>query len=220
MSLSKKTARYLALAGAIGVILAIASYLIIHYDVTWDQVKDMVRNAPGWIFFAALVLLPPLGLPLSLFLFAIGARFGIAVGVLLACLAVFTHHAIALYLSRFISRLFSLDRKQSKLWKTLEQKAQGNSSKLLFLWGLLPGLPYVVKLYLPLAMGVKATPYLCWNSAGHVLGTILFVGFGNAVFEGLSIEIIVIIAVGAVLSIGLKLYRNSLKQEAATNDAT
>ncbi|MDQ8181120.1 VTT domain-containing protein [Pelagicoccus sp. SDUM812005] len=223
-TLNKKEGSILAVI-ALALLVAAAVYLAIHYELSWEQVKSSVQEAPAWIFLVSLVLLPPLGLPLSLFLFAVGARFGLVLGATVACAAIVAHHGISLYLSRFVSRFVSTNKKQEGLWQTLEKKTGGNSSKLLFLWGLLPGLPYIVKLYLPLAMGVKHSPYLRWNSAGHALGAILFVSFGNAVFQGVNAGVIIVIVVGIALSIGVKLYRDKLKRdsderEPATNDAT
>lgn len=207
--------KILAIAGVIVMVAGLLSYLYYQYDITWEQVKESVQNAPGWIFITTLFLLPPLGLPLSLFLFAVGARFGLWIGALLACGAVVGHHFIAVAISHTFSRFFSVSQSQQKLWQTLEQKTGGNSKKLLFLWGLLPGLPYIVKLYLPLGMGVKNSPYLRWNSAGHAIGAIMFVGFGNAVFGGLSVGVIVIIIAGIALSIGLKIFRDRINKAAS-----
>ncbi|MBC2608060.1 hypothetical protein [Pelagicoccus albus] len=209
----KPTKTRIAFSAAIFVALAIVAWrLVVTYDITWDEFKDAVQNAPAWIFLLTLVFLPPLGLPLSIFLFAVGARFGLGVAASVACLAIVAHHVIALGLSNTVSRFVSTSQQQEGLWQKLEEKAGGNSSKLLFLWGLLPGLPYVVKMYLPLAMGVKASPYLKWNSSGHALGAILFVGFGNAVFDGVGVGAIIIIGLGIILSVAIKLYKHRLKK--------
>lgn len=193
-------------------IAALAVFLHYQYGITWKDVKDEVQEAPAWIFTTSLLLLPPLGFPLSIFLFAVGARFGLWVGGALACAAIIGHHFIAFGISNTFTTLSSANDTQKGLWQSLEEKAGGNSSKLLFLWGLLPGLPYIVKLYLPLAMGVKAAPYLWWNSSGHVLGALLFVGFGNAVFGGLSKSVIVVIGIGIAVSVAIKIYRDRLRK--------
>ncbi|MDQ8187397.1 hypothetical protein [Pelagicoccus sp. SDUM812002] len=220
MNTTDKKTRSIMAGAILATIVAVSVYLTFHYDITWEQVKSTVQNAPAWIFLVTLVFLPPLGLPLSIFLFAVGARFGLVLGATVACGAIIAHHLISLYLIRYISGFFSSNQNQKGLWQTLEKKSGGNSSKLLFLWGLLPGLPYVVKLYLPLAMGVKASPYLRWNSAGHVIGAILFVSFGDAIFEGVNPGVVIVIILGIALSIGLKIYRDRLKKNGGKQKAT
>lgn len=212
MTTSRQKKKIVVATLAVAILALVILYLNQTYDINWQDAKTSIQKAPAWIFLVTLIFLPPFGVPLSLFLFAVGARFGLWNGALIACCAIVGHHAVAIGMSRVFSQFISTNESQTGLWQKLERKAGGNSSKLLFLWGLLPGLPYIVKLYLPLAMGVKASPYLRWNSSGHALGAVLFVAFGNAVFEGLSVGAITVIILGIVLSLGLKIYRDRLKR--------
>lgn len=193
----------------------LALYYYFRYEPSWEEIKTMVQDAPAWIFFATLALLPPFGMPLSIFLFAVGARFGILGGATAACIAIVVHHLIAAGMSSLITDDSSSSNVQSSIWEKLVRKSGGNSSKLLLLWGLLPGLPYVVKLYLPLTMGVKRLPYIQWNTLGHLIGAVLFVSVGSAIFSGISIPIVIAIAVALIISIALKIYRKRLKQSPA-----
>lgn len=209
--------KWAGVAAAAVVSGGIIAFLVYSYEVSWADIRSAVRAAPAWIFILALVLAPPVGMPLSLFLLAIGARFGVPLGTVIACVAVFLHHLLALGLGNTVSRFFSANQNQTQLWEMLEKRAGNNSEKLLFLWGLLPGLPYIVKLYLPLAMGANKKGYLIWNGAGHILGAFLFVGFGSALFEGVSMEAVILIALGVAASVGFRIYRRKTKTRTTMN---
>lgn len=212
---SSKTIRISVVSTVLLFSLSIGLYYYFKYEPTWDEIKSSVQEAPAWIFLTTLVLLPPLGMPLSIFLFAVGARFGIVGGACAACIAIALHHIIALGISIFLSGDEKPSGTQASLWTKLEEKAGGNASKLLLLWGLLPGLPYVVKLYLPLTMGVSKAPYIQWNTLGHLIGAIIFVSVGSALFTGLTLPIIIIVALAVAASIALKVYRRRVSQNAA-----
>lgn len=210
-----KQIRVLIVATVAAALVGTLAYLYIVQGITWEETKESVRTAPAWIFLLTLIFLPPLGLPLSIFLFAVGARFDILTGSIIACSAIVAHHLITIGLSKIAADFINFGAKGSRIWNALEVKTNGNNNMLLFLWGLSPGLPYVAKLYVPLAMGADYKTYLKWNSAGHAIGAILFVSFGNAIFDGLGATVIVLIALGIALSIAAKLFYNRLKETEA-----
>lgn len=189
-------------------------YLAIRYNLTLDQVRELIEASPLWIFLIALMLLPPLGLPLSIVLVAVGARFGFLYGTLIACAAIFVHHIIAIG----VKKLFNTDKPQPPLnknatfWNKLEDRTGGNTSMLLFLWGVIPGTPYTVKLYLPLAVGAHPVQFIKCSSAGHLIGTVFFVGVGKAMFDGAIEVILAILVLGIILSLGLNLLRNKINK--------
>lgn len=190
-------------------LVACGLYYGIKNPVSLREIQATIENAPGWIFLLALLVLPPLAVPLSIFLVAVGARFDFVYAAIAASLAIVAHHLIAVGISRLFSQQFKVTR-GSNLWKKLEEKTGGNTSKLLFFWGLTPGIPYVVKLYLPLAMGVRAVPFVKWNGSGHLLGGLMFVGLGQALFQGVSGWVIGFIGLGIISSLVFTVYKKRL----------
>jgi len=190
------------------IIAMITTYFIYQNGLlSIDDMRRYVEKAPVWIVVFSLFLLPPLAVPISIFLIATGARFGFVQGVLLASIAIIIHHLIALGISRLLSNPNAKPSRGASLWEKLEAKTSGHSAKLLFLWGITPGLPYSVKLYLPLAMGARPSDYVIWNGLGHVLGALMFIGLGQAIFRESSGFIIIILIAVIMLSIVITLYR-------------
>lgn len=190
--------------------IGIAWYLIDRYDVSLKDAREAIDQAPAWIFLLTLLVLPPVGFPLSIFLVAAGARFGLVYGSLAAITAIVGHHLIAIGLATFFSSKKASSKRGASLWAKLERKAGSDSWKMLLFWGLIPGPPYSVKLYLPLAMGASRTVFVKWCAAGHLIGTIIFVGLGEAILQGQRSTLIVVVSLAIILSVGLSLFRKKL----------
>ncbi len=193
-------------AAAIGGLL----YYAYRHDIGFDEAKDRIQSAPWWIFVAAMIALPPMALPLSIFLVASGARFGLVNGSLIACASIVAHHFIAVGIHGLFSERENRHAKGSHFWQMLERKSGGNTSKLLLLWGLIPGCPYSVKLYLSLSMGARPMQFVRWSSIGHVIGAIAFVAFGKAVFKGPSLAVFIVLGLGIAFSVGIAFYRRRM----------
>ncbi|MDQ8204325.1 VTT domain-containing protein [Pelagicoccus sp. SDUM812003] len=181
MSLRRK----LIAGGLAALVVGVVVYALHKNGYSWKDFETMLRNAPAWIFLLLLVVLPPLGVPLSIFMLAVGARFGYFLGALTACGALVGHHLIAIWLSSAAKGLLGENVQGNRLWKRLERKVgENHGGKLVFLFAFIPGPPYWIKLYLPLAMGVSLRLYLWFSTTAHMIGVFLFVGLGSALLKG------------------------------------
>lgn len=181
---------------------------------TWDDLERVLSNAPAWIFILLLLLLPPLGAPLTIFLIAVGARLGFLDGSLLASAAIFAHHLMAVGLSALASKFFGTDGRGMDLWRRLESKVgEDHVGKLVFLFAFVPGPPYIIKLYLPLAMGVSPKLFVWMSTVAHLLGVLLFVGLGGALLAQNPKVIVAFVAALVTFAIVMGIYKRKQLKE-------
>lgn len=169
-----------AVAAGAAALMGAAAWIGHANGYTLEKLEADVTQAPLAIFVAALLILPPLGVPLTIILFAIGARMGIFHGSLVGCGAIVVHHFIAAGASVLVKKTGLSEGEGAEIWRHLERKFGDHSNKLLFLFGLIPGPPYVIKLYLPLAMGARRWVFIWYSSTAHLIGAVVFVSLGGA----------------------------------------
>lgn len=207
--------------GALGAAaVAVLVYLSLRTGYSWDDFEETLLQAPGWIFIVMLLLLPPLGVPLTIFMLVIGARFGYFNGVAIASAAVFAHHLIAIGLNSVMRRWLGESQRGRELWSRLEgMVGKDHMGKLVFLFALIPGPPYLIKLYLPLAMGVSRKLYFWCSASAHLVGLALFVGLGRALLEGNGLLISIFALALAILYVVVLLIRRKQAGDRARREA-
>lgn len=146
------------------------------------QIKDFVLNPNAqteW-YLLALVFLPVLGIPVSLFCIMAGVKFGFAWGMLVIGLAMFGHMLICFaamhsYIKPLVKRF--LDR------RGYQAPDMNESSQVNWAIGLvaLPVLPYMVKNILVASGSLPLRTYMAINWPLQLLHAVPYVMFSGAV---------------------------------------
>ena len=107
-----------------------------------------------------------------------------------------------------------------ELWSRLEKMVgKDHMGKLIFLFALVPGPPYLIKLYLPLAMGVSRKLFFWCSASAHLVGVALFVGLGRALLEGNELLISIFVLALAILFVGLRVIQRKQSGEKEQREA-
>lgn len=145
--------RYKLIAAAAALVLlgSAGIWVFIEFDLFHRIMALINEKTPAGLFISLMAVLPLVGAPLSLFLFFLGVKFGLAKGLLLVLVMMPFHLLVAYFLSWAVRRplvKYLVDRKNYQIPVVPENKAFIFS----FLFLTFPVFPYVVKLYmLPLA---------------------------------------------------------------------
>jgi uncharacterized membrane protein YdjX (TVP38/TMEM64 family) len=188
----------IALAGLL--VISVAVYLLVKYDL-FHQVTALINeNTPAKLFIPLMVVLPLVGVPLTFFLLLVGMKFGTLNGLLLLEAIIPVHILIAYLLATCVRNpieSYLVKRKNYQIPEVPEDKA------FLFSFFTLtfPVFPYSVKLYLLPLAGVKFR-YCFWlNWAMQGIMCIPFVLLGrsaadlNAVMFGVTVLMIIVMFV-------------------------
>jgi uncharacterized membrane protein YdjX (TVP38/TMEM64 family) len=181
----------LALAAACGAGL----YILVRFDL-YHQITTLVneRTPPG-LFIALMLVLPMVGAPMSLFLFLLGLKFGIAYGLLILGIIMPVQILIAYAVARVFRsavETYLVVKKGYRIPRIPSDRAFFYSVFFLAF----PGVPYAPKLYLlPLAaipfnycfwlnwaiQGTLAIPFVMLGKSAADMSLVLF-GLTVAVF--------------------------------------
>jgi uncharacterized membrane protein YdjX (TVP38/TMEM64 family) len=167
---------------ASGLFIGIAIGYGIHaFGDQWSR-EDVVsfgRRVPAWILLPSFLILPLLGLPISLFLLLIGLRFGFWWGLALSTAAMY-FHTFAAY--RIAHGLF---RRRVRRWlvkkqfglPTIKVRHQGWFTVL---FAAIHGPPYFVKLYALALTDIPLRIHLLYGAPTYIVFAIPPLAFGNA----------------------------------------
>lgn len=171
--------RRLILAGIL-VALVVAVAWIFHTlpDGTW---KRMVNGLPLWELLTALVFLPLVGFPVSVLYVAVGARFGIAVGLVYTGLATVAHLCLSYLIGRHARRpLLAIIEWTG--WSLPDIHPSGARPFALWL-ALVPGLSYSLKNYMPALVGLPfRASFTCYLPV-HLMTAIIGLALGGATMK-------------------------------------
>lgn len=179
----------------------------------FGQGMEVLRSAGPGFFFAAMVLLPAAGAPVSLFSITAGSLFGDWLGMplvaLLCALAIIANVSLSYLLARGILRSL-LQRLISRLGYPLPAIGSADIDVIVLL-RVTPGVPFFVQNYL---LGVAAVPfkrYLLVSCLVALPINAAFLLFGAGVFEGDSKStltgLLILVAAVAAIRLVRKLYR-------------
>ncbi|MBW1990367.1 MAG: VTT domain-containing protein, partial [Deltaproteobacteria bacterium] len=156
-------------------------------------------------FVALFALLPPVGVPISVFLIMAGARYGLAGGMGLTLLLMPLHLLACYFLG---GRFFKEPVKKmarNRGW-TIPSVSGGRSGLYAFFFMVFPGIPYTPKNYLLALTNISLGQYLAASLPAHTLTNLPFVGLG-ALVTGQSP---VLAAVFLVLVVALYVFGHAL----------
>lgn len=135
---------------AIGMLVVAALGLVAYFNresLTKESIIAFGQSLPAGLLILAFLILPLLGVPLSIFLVLAGLRFGLAWGMVVTTACIFFHH----YLGYWIAHSYL----RTKILRYAERKGHqvpkvGDESPVWFtvLFTSIHGPPYTFKLYL------------------------------------------------------------------------
>jgi uncharacterized membrane protein YdjX (TVP38/TMEM64 family) len=171
------------IAGTAGVLLVAAViYLIYRYEPAAILAEYLARGIHPGLFLFMMLILPLLGVPITIFLVLVGIKFGIVQGVLLSAVIMLGHMAITYYLVHSFMRKWItalLKHYNVSIPKLKDDKNRGHA----FIFMLIPGPPYVVKNNLLALAEVGFVPYMIINWTAQFGLSIPFIILGGGVME-------------------------------------
>lgn len=175
--------KFKLLAGAaLLVLLAATLYLILTFDL-FHRVTALVNDkTPPVLFLGLMLALPLAGVPLTLFLLFVGAKFGLFTGILLLEAVLPLQMAAAFLLAHGVRKplaAYLVNRRQYRIPVVPDH----HELMFSFFFITFPGFPYAVKLYLLPLAGVKFR-YCVWlNWAINGVMCIPFVLLGKSAMD-------------------------------------
>ncbi|MDF1578594.1 MAG: hypothetical protein P1P81_09160 [Desulfobulbales bacterium] len=177
-----QTGRAALAGGAALVLLVVAIYLIYRYEPAVALGEYLASRINPVIFLALMLVLPVVGIPITIFLVLVGIKFGIVQGLLLSaaimpCHMALTYYLVHSFLRKWISALL-------KPYNVSIPKLKGRENRLrALIFMLIPGLPYAVKNNLLALAEVGFVPYMIINWLAQFGLSIPFIILGGAVME-------------------------------------
>lgn len=191
------------IAAAVVGCLVLAFYLMIRFNLIQQATEIIDKSTPAPLFLLLMLVLPLFGVPLSVFIFVLGVKFGIGYGILLLEI-IMPFHILASYLIARTVRQpiknFLVNRKNYHIPEIPENKVAVFS----FLFLAVPVLPYAAKNYiLPLAgVPFRYCMWLNWVIQGTL--SIPFVILGKSTADMNLLLFGITLGVLAVLFMGLR----------------
>jgi uncharacterized membrane protein YdjX (TVP38/TMEM64 family) len=184
----------------LGVMGAAGLYLLFRFDL-YHQVTAIVNErTPAGLFILLMLVLPMVGVPMSLFLFLLGIKFGIGYGLLILEIIM----PLQIFVAYWMARFFRLPMEEYLVVKKGYQIPRIPSDRtfvfsVFFLF--FPGVPYAAKIYL-LPLAAVPFNYCFWLNWG-IQGTlsIPFVLLGksaadmNVILLGLTLALCLLLLV-------------------------
>lgn len=178
------------------------AYLWNAQHITEDELRAWAAQAHPGLVFALVFLLPLLGFPISITLVLVGIRFGFAGGMAVVAAVVLGQLLIGLPLGR--GPLHGLAKKLfGARIDALARAGWQHQAVVTFLTTLIPGPPYIGKVYGLAAARVPAVLYLGIGWPVYVVTSIPLVGLGGSAMH-LSTERLLLfggLAVGLALAL-------------------
>jgi uncharacterized membrane protein YdjX (TVP38/TMEM64 family) len=175
--------RKAAAAGtAVIIMVTTAVYIFHYYDPSLILTEYLSRRIHPGIFISLMLILPLLGVPLSIFLVLVGIKFGIVPGLLLSAVIMLCHMALTYYLVHSFLRNWITTL--LKPYKVSIPKLRNDRNRWhAFVFMLIPGLPYVAKNNLLALAEMPFVPYMAINWTAQFGLSIPFIILGSAIME-------------------------------------
>jgi len=191
------------------VVLAAASFLLGDLlDEAWVDAHVRGQGVQGeLLFLLAGCLLSSVGLSRQLIAFLSGYAFGFLPGVLLATLAVVAGCILTFFVSRYLLRVFLLQRYAGRIDR-MGRFVHENTFVMTLLIRLLPlGSNLMVNVAAGVS-GVRSVPFFLGSALGYLPQTLIFalVGSGTSVDQFWQVAVAMVLFVAATV-LGIWLYR-------------
>ncbi|MFA5265653.1 MAG: VTT domain-containing protein [Opitutaceae bacterium] len=207
----KKRRQFIAAGGIALAVLSILIAILCNAGFHVRETVGCLRNAGPWAFFAAMALLPAIGFPLAVFMFAAGPAFAESLGLgqvlLLASAAIATNVALAYWLARYALRPFVI-RLLAYLGYPIPALSTRHHLSVAFLVRVTPGPPFFLQNCL---LGLAGIPFLTYMfaswSVASAYAAAAIIG-GDALMRGDVRAGLFALALLGTLAITVKMLRN------------
>ena len=204
MSPRDKKILLLKLGVGLGVVAVAAALVLGGVDVRglFQWGIETIRAAGPLAFFAAMAVLPAVGVPLLAFMLPAGTlfgeRFGLPVVVAYSLAAITFNMVLTYWLARWALRPL-LARLVDRLGYKLPQVASGDATDLVIILRVTQGIPFLVQNYLSGLAEVPFKKYLVVSCLAGWPAQAAYVVFGQALLAGNGR--VILIAVGALAAL-------------------
>ncbi len=176
------TGKLVIIGTAAVVVLTTAIYLIYRYEPTIILSEYLSSHIHPTLFLFLMLLLPLVGVPITIFLVLVGIKFGIVQGLLLSSLIMAFHMAVTYYLVHsFLRRWVEVLLKPFNLSIPKFDDDKKRWPAVIFM--LIPGLPYAAKNNLLAMAELGFIPYMVINWTAQFGLSIPFIVLGGALME-------------------------------------
>jgi hypothetical protein len=143
----------------------------------WDELVELLEQTPLAVFLAVIAVLPLGGVSVALMYVVAGMRFGGPLGLVVVAIATAFHLAAAQVIAHSVLRR-PVKRFLRRRGYRLPGYARNKPVALTLLGALVPGLPYIVRLYLLALSGVpfRTIFLVCWPVYVVRSGVAIFFG--------------------------------------------
>ncbi|MFP3983744.1 MAG: TVP38/TMEM64 family protein [Desulfurivibrionaceae bacterium] len=186
------------------------------------------RDTQPILFIFLMALMPIIGFPLSVFLILAGIKFGMVWGSLLTALTMIIHLTVSYLLAHSLFKPY-LDRMLKNYRGHLRYFREKVSISHLFLFVVIPGLPYAVKNYTLSLSGLTFQAYFALGWTVQMVMALPLVILGSyAIRMNLTLALLILVFLMLLYLILNRLYRrlgadlkpSSPEEEGENNDET
>lgn len=217
----------LALVATIALVVLVVVLQLVGWRAAVDEARRLIgigaatiTSAGPAVFFAAMALLPGVGVPMAPFALAAGPLFGERLGfpliILLGIVALTFNLTVTYWLARRWLRPW-LTRLLERFGYRIPQVDREDITDLIVLLRVTPGFPFFVQNYL---LGLADAPFVRYLAISCAIQWPIncgFMLFGDALSQGRGKVVITAILLIAALSVGTQFVRKHLaKKKAAT----
>jgi uncharacterized membrane protein YdjX (TVP38/TMEM64 family) len=165
----------------ITVLVVLALLLAFAMQKGWSltDVRTSLEGLSDTAYATAFAILPLLGVPVSWFLIAAGAKYSIQDGLLMTAACMCLHNLVAYTVANSWLR-GSVTQLLAKRGKQLPKIPEKHQTWFMVVFATVPGLPYSIKLYSLALTNMPFRKYFWLGWPAYVASSIIFIGFGDA----------------------------------------
>lgn len=162
-------------------IVLVAAFALWKLSAGWsmDDFVEATRQLPHRWLIASFTVLPLVGAPISIFLMAVGLKYGMAVGLLITGMCMAVHHLTAWFVAHTWLRE-KLERWLDKFDYEIPSIPKQHQTWFMFAFALAPGLAYVIKLYAIALTDMPLRKYFWVGWPVYTLSSFVLIGMGDA----------------------------------------
>ncbi|MFO7838311.1 MAG: hypothetical protein R6X08_02275 [Desulfosalsimonadaceae bacterium] len=194
--------RWLASGIALAALLCgvLAVYAMLRWDLIAQGTQMIDKNTPAPLFLLLFLLLPLVGMPMSVFIFVLGVKFGAVYGILILALIMPLHILVSFFIARWVRQpllAFLVERRNYRI----PEIPPGKMALFCFLFLAVPVVPYAAKNYiLPLAGApFRYCVWMNWAVQGALAIPFVFLGKSaadmNVLVFGITLAVLAVLFV-------------------------
>jgi uncharacterized membrane protein YdjX (TVP38/TMEM64 family) len=188
------------------------------YGPEWDSdaLVNRVLGLSGSLFIAGFLILPLVGMPITIFLMATGLKFGVAMGMLVTAGCIAFHHLVAYRLTHSFFKQ-RVERFLTRRGRHIPDVPKRHQVWFTVAFAAVHSLPYSAKLYLLALTNISFRIYFWLGWPTYALCSLVFVGLGQAAARPTWNWIIALILLGALLAAISHCVHKKIRQKLMTD---